>query len=179
MQRFSRTAVLALLLVFGANLARAADYPTKPVRIIVPFAPGGTIDAQARSIATRLTEVFKQPVIVEDRPGAGTTIGTSYVAKSPPDGYTLLLTLRTIAVSPAVYAKLSFDPVKDFDPISLVEETYWIFCSHPSLPVKNFKQFIALAKSRPGELNYAVTGVGTDNHLVMEQFQRAAGIRVG
>ena len=149
------------------------------MRIIVPFAPGGTIDVQARSIASYLGEHFKQPVIVENRPGAGTTIGTGYVAKATPDGYTLLLTLRTIAVSPAVYAKLSFDPVKDFDPVSLVEVTYWLFCVHPSLPVKTFKQFIALAKARPGALNYAVTGVGTDNHLTMEQFQRAAGIRLG
>lgn len=172
-----RVVMLALFLAVGC--AGAADYPTKPVRIVVPYAPGGTIDAQARAIGAQLTEVFKQPVLVENRPGAGTTIGTTFVAKSPPDGYTLLLTLRAIAVTPVAYAKLAYDPVKDFEPISLVEETYWIFSSHPSLPVKNFKDFVNLAKARPGVLNYAVTGIGTDNHLAMEQVQIAAGIRLG
>lgn len=175
----NRSVLAALFTLLACAAVHAADYPTKPVRIVVPFAPGGTISAQAHSIGAHLTQVWKQPVLVETRPGAGTTIGTSYVAKSAPDGYTLLLTLRTLAVTPAVYAKLSYDPVKDFDPVGLVEETYWIFCSHPSLPVRSFKQFLSLAKARKGELNYAVTGVGTDNHLVMEQFQRAAGIDLG
>jgi tripartite-type tricarboxylate transporter receptor subunit TctC len=170
-------AILSML--FVAGVASAADYPARPVRIVVPFPPGGTIDVQARALAAQLFETFKQPVIVDNRPGAGTTIGTGYAAKATPDGHTLLLTLRTIAVSPAVYAKLSFDPVRDFQPISLVESTYWVFCTHPSLPAKTFKEFIALAKSRPGVLNYATTGIGTDNHLTMEQFQRAAGIQMG
>lgn len=169
----------AFLMLFAAGVASAADYPTRPVRIVVPFPPGGTIDVQARSLAAQLVETFKQPVIVDNRPGAGTTIGTGHAAKSTPDGHTLLLTLRTIAVSPAVYAKLSFDPVRDFEPISLVESTFWVFSTHPSLPAKTFKEFMALAKSRPGALNYAVTGIGTDNHLTMEQFQRAAGIQMG
>ena len=168
-----------IFLFFAAGLAGAADYPARPVRIVVPFAPGGTIDVQARSLAAQLFETFKQPVIVDNRPGAGTTIGTGHVAKATPDGHTLLMTLRTIAVSPAVYAKLSFDPVKDFDPISLVESTFWVFSTHPSLPARTFKEFITLAKSRPGVLNYGVTGIGTDNHLTMEQFQRAAGIQMG
>jgi tripartite-type tricarboxylate transporter receptor subunit TctC len=168
-----------LAILFAAGVAASADYPTRPVRIVVPFPPGGTIDLQARSLAAQLVETFKQPVIVDNRPGAGTTIGTGYAAKATPDGHTLLLALRTIAVSPAVYAKLSFDPIRDFDPISLVESTYWVFCTHPSLPAKSFKEFIALAKSRPGALNVGNTGVGTDNHLTMEQFQRAAGIQVG
>ena len=169
----------AILVVFAAGVAGAADYPTRPLRIVVPFPPGGTIDVQARSLGAQLFETYKQPVIVENRAGAGTTIGTGYAAKATPDGYTLLLALRTIAVSPAVYAKLSFDPVKDFEPISLVEYTYWVFCAHPSLPAKSFKEFMTLAKARPGVLNSAVTGIGTDNHLTMEQFQRAAGIKMG
>jgi len=168
-----------LFIVFAAAVASAADYPDRPVRIIVPFPPGGTIDVQARSLGAQLFETFKQPVIVENRPGAGTTIGTGYAAKATPDGHTLLLTLRTIAVSPAVYAKLSFDPVKDFQPISLVESTFWVFCTHPSLPARTFKEFLALAKAQPGKLNWGITGIGTDNHLTMEQFQRAAGIQAG
>ncbi len=170
---------VSVLVLFAAGIADAADYPTRPLRIVVPFPPGGTIDVQARSLGAQLFETFKQPVIVDNRPGAGTTIGTGYAAKATPDGYTLLLALRTIAVSPAVYAKLSFDPVKDFEPISLVEFTYWVFCTHPSLPARTFKEFMTLAKARPGVLNYAVTGIGTDNHLTMAQFQRAAGIQMG
>jgi tripartite-type tricarboxylate transporter receptor subunit TctC len=175
----SRSVLAALFTLMACPATNAADYPTKPVRIVVPFAPGGTISAQAHAIGAHLTQVLKQPFLVENRPGAGTTVGTSYVAKSTPDGHTLLLTLRTLAVTPAVYANLSYDPVKDFEPVGLVEETYWIFCSHPSLPVRNLRQFLSLAKARQGELNYAVTGVGTDNHMVMEQFQRAAGINLG
>ena len=179
MRRLLRGLGAILSVLFAAGVASAADYPARPVRIVVPFPPGGTIDVQARALAAQLFETFKQPVIVDNRPGAGTTIGTGYVAKATPDGHTLLLTLRTIAVSPAVYAKLSFDPVRDFQPISLVESTYWVFCTHPSLPAKTFKEFIALAKSRPGALNSATTGIGTDNHLTMEQFQRTAGIQMG
>ena len=170
---------LITLLPLVAGAAGVADYPARPVRIVVPFPPGGTIDVQARALGSQLTETFKQPVIVDNRPGAGTTIGTSYAAKATPDGHTLLLTLRTIAVSPAVYAKLAFDPVRDFVPISLVESTFWVFCAHPALPAKSFREFIALAKARSGALNWGVTGIGTDNHLAMEQFQRAAGIQVG
>ncbi|HYC47769.1 MAG TPA: tripartite tricarboxylate transporter substrate binding protein [Burkholderiales bacterium] len=168
-----------LMLLAAAITVHAAEWPTKPVRIIVPFAPGGTIDAQARPIAAHLTEVLKQPVLVENRPGAGTTIATAHVAKSPPDGHTLLITLRTLAVTPVVYPKLAYDPVQDFDTVSTIEVTYWLFCAHPSLPVRGFKDLVKLAKARPGELNYAVTGIGTDNHLTMERLTRAVGIRMG
>ncbi|HVO87052.1 MAG TPA: tripartite tricarboxylate transporter substrate-binding protein, partial [Casimicrobiaceae bacterium] len=166
------------LWAFAVATASAADYPTRFVTIIVPFPPGGTIDAQARAIAAEMSESFKQPVVVENRPGAGATIGAAYVAKSAPDGYTLLLTLQSLAISPSVYAKLPFDPVKDLEPVSLVESTFWVFCASPSFSARTFKDFIAAAKARPRALNYASTGIGTDNHITMEQLQKAAGIQV-
>lgn len=158
--------------------ANAADYPARFVTIIVPFPPGGTIDAQARAIAAQLGESFKQPVVVENRPGAGATIGAGFVARAAPDGYTLLLTLQSLAISPSVYARLPFDPVKDLEAVSLVESTFWVFCGSPSVSAQTFKDFMALARSRPGALNYASTGMGTDNHITMEQLQKAAGIQV-
>lgn len=177
MRRLLHGAAIILALC-AAGLASGQDYPTRPVKIVVPFAPGGTIDVQARAIGAQLNETLKQPFIVENRPGAGTTIAATYVAKSAPDGYTLLLILRTFAISPSVFAKLQFDPVRDFEPVTLVESHYWIFCSTPGLPARNFKEFLALARSKPNGLNYAVTGVGTDNHLTMERFQKVAGIQL-
>jgi tripartite-type tricarboxylate transporter receptor subunit TctC len=158
-----------------ASSASAIDYPLHPVKIVVPVPPGGTLDVQARSIGAQLGETLKQPFIVESRPGGGGTIGATYVARSAPDGYTLLLSLRTLAISPSVIANLAFDPVKDFEPVTLVESTYWVFCATPSLPVKTLQDVIALAKSRPGGLNYAGTGIGGDNHLTMEQFKMVTG----
>jgi tripartite-type tricarboxylate transporter receptor subunit TctC len=165
------------LALCAAPPAGAADYPSRPVKIIVPFPPGGTIDVQARAIAAQLSEVLKQSFIVETHPGAGGTIGAAFVAKSPPDGYTLLLTLRSIAISPAVVANLPFDPAKDFEPITQVEATYWILCTSMSLPVTTFKEAMALSKTRPGGLNYAGTGIGGDNHLTWEQIQRVTGVK--
>jgi len=176
--RHALVGVGALLMLCAVVGARAADYPTRPLKIVVPFPPGGTVDVQARAIAAQLGESLKQSVIVETRPGAGGTIGATFVAKSAPDGYTLLLTLRSIAISPSVVADLPFDPARDFAPITQVESTYWILCATPSLPAKTFKEVMALAKSRPGGLNYAGTGIGGDNHLTMEQLQKATGIRL-
>jgi tripartite-type tricarboxylate transporter receptor subunit TctC len=168
-------ATIAVGPLLVAAPAVAADWPGRPIRIIVPFAPGGTLDVAARSMAVTLTESLKQPVIVENKPGAGGSIGATFVAKSPPDGYTLLLALRTLAISPAVIANLPYDPVKDFEPITLTEATYWVFCATPSLPVKNVQELIALAKSKPSGINYAGTGIGGDNHLTMEQFKKVTG----
>lgn len=168
----------AALTLMSAAKANAADYPTRFVTIVVPFPPGGTLDVQARAIAAQMGETFKQPVVVENRPGAGATIGAGYVAKAAPDGYTLLITLQSLAISPSVYANLPFDPVKDLEPVSLIESTFWILCGSPSLSARTFKDFVALAKARPGTLNYASTGLGTDNHITMEQLQKAAGIQI-
>lgn len=164
---------MSMLLVAGT--VAAIDYPVHPIKIVVPVPPGGTLDVLARAVGAQLGEALKQPFIVESRPGAGGTIGAAYVAKSPPDGYTLLLSLRTLAISPSVIANLPFDPVKDFEPVTLVESTYWVFCATPALPVTTLEDVIALAKSRPGGLNYAGTGIGGDNHLTMEQFKQATG----
>jgi len=177
MIRFMQLGV-SIALAAATVLAYAGDYPTRRVTIIVPFPPGGTIDVQARAIAAQLTDSFKQPVIVENRPGAGATIGAAYVAKAPPDGYTLLLTLQSLAISPSVYASLTFDPVTDFAPVSLVEKTFWVLCATPKLAARDFKEFVAEAKQRPRALNYASTGIGTDNHITMEQLQKAAGIQL-
>lgn len=167
-------ALLLMALLANAH-ADSASYPNRTVKIVVPVPPGGTLDVQARAIAARLSEALKQPFIVESRPGAGSTIGAAYVARSPADGYTLLLTLRNIAINPSVIANLPFDPIRDFDPVTLVESTYWVFCATPALPAKTLNEVIALAKSRPGGLNYAGTGIGGDNHLTMEQLKKVTG----
>jgi tripartite-type tricarboxylate transporter receptor subunit TctC len=166
---------LALSPLVAATPSFAADWPTRPIKIVVPFAPGGTLDVAARSIGATMSESLKVPVVVENKPGAGGSIGAAFVAKSPPDGYTLLLALRTLAISPAVIANLPYDPVKDFEPITLTEATYWVLCATPSLPAKNVQELIALAKSRPSGINYAGTGIGGDNHLTMEQFKKVTG----
>jgi tripartite-type tricarboxylate transporter receptor subunit TctC len=167
-------AITAALLAISS--IAAADYPDRPIRIVVPFAAGGGLDGVARSIGNRLNAVWKQPVIVENRVGAGQTIGTAYVAKAPPDGYTLLLALESLAVSPSVYANLAFDPVRDFEPITLVSMTYWILVAGPSVPASNIRELVAYAKQNPGKLNYASTGTGGTGHLSMEMFRQSAGI---
>jgi tripartite-type tricarboxylate transporter receptor subunit TctC len=154
----------------------AADYPDKPIKIVVPFAPGGTVDVSARIIGARLTELWKQPVIVENRVGAGQTIGTNFVAKSPPDGYTLLLALESIAVSPSVFANLPYDPVKDFDPVTLINRTQWIMVAKPALPAKTMPEMIAYARQNPGKLNYGSSGNGGSAHLATEAMLRANGL---
>jgi tripartite-type tricarboxylate transporter receptor subunit TctC len=166
--------------VFGiAAPALAQTYPTKPIRMVVPFPPGGTTDILGRVAAQKLSEALGQQVIVDNRPGAGGNIGTEAVAKSPPDGYTLLTDPgSTLTMNPSLFAKLPFDPLKDFAPVSILAAVPNLLVVHPSLPVRNVKELIALAKARPGQLNYASSGAGQSTHLSMELFKSMARVNM-
>ena len=173
---------LAAALAMGPTLVLAqdasADYPKQPIRMIVPFAAGGPTDVLARAIGVRLTERWGQPVIIDNRAGAGGNIGAELAARAAPDGYTIVLaTAGILAVNPSL-SKLRFDPIKDFAPISLTATLTSIMVVHPSLNVKTAKQLIQVAKARPGELSYASSGNGTASHLAMEKFNRAAGTSI-
>lgn len=167
-------ALVALLLAPGA--APAQEYPAKPIRIIVPSSPGGGTDILARQLSVKLTARWGQQVIVDNRPGAGQMIGISLAAKSPPDGYTLVMTATPLAINTVLYKKVPYDPIRDFAPVTQVAAMPNLLVMHPTLPVRNVKQMIALAKSRPGELAYASSGIGTGPHLSMELFNHMAGI---
>lgn len=153
-------------------------YPLRPIRIILPFAPGGGADIVARVIAQKLGERLGQSAVVDNRPGAGATIGTELAARAQPDGYTLLIGSKTsLAVNPAIM-KVGYDPVRDFEPITLLGTQPHFLVTHPSLPVSSVKEFVALAKSRPGTLNYSSSGIGGPTHLGCELFRMAAGINI-
>jgi tripartite-type tricarboxylate transporter receptor subunit TctC len=159
--------------------AHAQTFPTRPVRIVVPFPPGGTSDILARSIGQKLTEEWGQPVLTDNRPGAAGNIASENVAKSKPDGYTLYInTVGTHAINPAIYAKLAFDPLNDFTPITNLVNLPSVLLVHPSVPVKNVKDLIALARKRPGELQYSSAGSGAQPHLTAEMFKVMAGINL-
>jgi tripartite-type tricarboxylate transporter receptor subunit TctC len=152
------------------------NYPAKPVRIVVPYAAGGGTDALARYLAQGLERRLGQPFIIENRPGQGTATGGAYVARSAPDGYTLLAaTSSTLAFNPSVYKKLPYDPLVDFSPISLVAAVPFVLVVHPSLPVGSVSDLIKLAKARPGELSYASGGMGAPHHIYMELFKSVTG----
>jgi tripartite-type tricarboxylate transporter receptor subunit TctC len=173
------TIALAFMLAtaFAAGSASADEYPSRPIRLIVPYAAGGGADSVARIVAKRVGETLGQTIVIENRGGAGSIIGTDLVNKSDPDGYTLLLGQSgPISINPAVYKKLPYDPVKDFAPVTMTTAYPYIMVVNPALGVKTLQEFVALAKSKPGELNYGTTGVGAANHLVTELFDRKAGI---
>ncbi len=154
----------------------AQTYPQKALRVVVPFPAGGTTDILVRAIGQKLTEQWKQPVIVDNRPGAGANIGAEVAAKSPPDGYTLFGISTIHAINPSLYHKLAYDPVRDFAPITNVAATSQILSVHPSLPVKSVREFIAYAKARPGQLNYSSAGNGSQPHLTGELFKTMTGV---
>lgn len=160
----------------AATSALGQDYPAKSIRIIVPYAPGGGLDVVGRPIAQRLGEAYSQAVLLDNRPGAGTVIGTGMAAKSPADGYTLLLTLSALTIGPALNPKLPYDPVKDFAPIIWIGTTSYILSVHPSVPANNVKQLIALSKAKPGVFNYSSPGQGTDPHMAAELFKLMTGV---
>jgi tripartite-type tricarboxylate transporter receptor subunit TctC len=171
--------VAALPLVLPLSARAQADYPARPIRIVVPFSPGGAVDGPMRAIAEQLGRRLKQQVIIENRPGAGATIGSELVAKAPPDGYTLLLASQTNAISATLYAgKLSFNPIDDFVGVSLLGREPGALVVHPALPVRSVAELVALAKARPGELNYASSGNGSGQHLFMAMFASMAGIQL-
>jgi tripartite-type tricarboxylate transporter receptor subunit TctC len=155
---------LAFVAVAGST-AQAQSYPNRPIRVVVPFSPGGAVDGPMRLIAQELSKRLGQGVIVENKPGAGATIGSEIVAKAAPDGYTLLLGSQTNAISATLYPQLSFDPVEDFAPVSLIGREPGVLVVHPSLPVTTLQDFIAYVKARPGQVDYASSGNGSGQHL--------------
>ena len=178
MKLVSIAATLVAACLPGAALAAEA-YPAKAIRMVVPFPAGGTTDILGRVAGQKITETLKQQVIIDNRPGAGGNIGTELVAKSPPDGYTLLTDPgSTLTINPSLYRNLGYDVVKDFAPVTILAAVPNVLEVHPSLPVKNVKELIALAKSKPGQLNYASTGAGQSTHLSMELFKTMAGVNV-
>lgn len=169
----------ALALCFSAALATAQSFPTKPIHVIVPFAAGGSTDGVARAIGQRASETLGQPVIVENRAGAGGTIGSAYVAKSKADGYTLLFgSVSTSSVVGALYPKLNYDPVKSFTPIMEIASIPELMVVHPSLPVSTLKEFIDYAKARPNKLTFASGGAGSASHLAAELFMEMTGVKM-
>ncbi len=172
------TAVLGLAAVANPAAVCAQSYPVKPVRLMVPFVAGGNTDIIARVVTPEMSKALGQQLVIENRGGAGSVIGTEVVAKSPPDGYTLLMVSAAHVINPAMAKKLPYDSIKDFAPISIVADVPTAFAVHPQLPVKNVKEFIALAKARPGQLNYATAGRGTVGHLSAELLSSMAKIKM-
>ncbi len=173
-----RCAVPAVLIVLNVCAsAQAQNFPTKPIRIIVPATPGGGTDILSRLLSPKLTELLGQSMIIENRAGASTNIGTEFVARAAPDGYTVLMATTPHAVNPSLFRKLPFDPIKDFTMISQLALTQNVLLVHPSLPVSNVKEFIALAKARPGQLTAGTSG-GTSAYLAIEMLRSAANIDV-
>src|SRR5438477_9857367 len=166
-----------IALALAAPPMFADDYPAKPIRIIVSYAPGGGTDVIARVLARKLNEAWGQAVVVENRPGAGGNIGTEVLAKSAPDGYTLSVVPSSHAIAPLFYAKLPFDVFKDFTFITLVASGPNIVVVHPSVPATSVADLVALAKQKPGELTFASAGVGSSTHLAAEQLNGVAGIK--
>jgi len=173
--RYPLGILFALILACTGIQVHAQQYPSRPVRIIVPFSPGGGTDFIARMIAAKLSSNLGQQFIIDNRLGAGSTIGTEFALKSPPDGYTLLLTSGSYTVASSLY-KLKYDPIKDMTPIIQPDDGPFIMAVHPSLPVKTVKQFVALAKSKPGQINYASSGQGSISHLATGLFAMNSGI---
>ena len=168
---------LACALLIGHAHAQE-PYPSKPLRLILPFPPGGGTDILGRLLADRLAANLGQPVVTENRGGAGGNVGAEAAARSAPDGYTIVLVAPSLAISPTLYSKLNYDPVKDFAPIGLVASVPNVMITHPSVPAQNLREFIALAKSKPGGMNFGSGGSGTSNHLAGELLNLAAGIKL-
>jgi tripartite-type tricarboxylate transporter receptor subunit TctC len=174
-----KRAAVAMPLVAVAASAFAADYPSRPIRLVVPYAPGGGADGVARIIARRVSETIGQSIVIDNKGGAGSIVGTDIVAKAEPDGYTLLLGQSgPISINPAIYKSLPYDPVKDFAPIIMTTDYPYILVVNPELPAKTLQELVALAKSKPGAMNYGSTGVGAANHLVAELFNSKAGLKM-
>jgi tripartite-type tricarboxylate transporter receptor subunit TctC len=169
-------AALAAACILAPQLATGQAYPAKPIRFIVPFAPGGGNDILGRVVAQKMHEAFGVPVIVDNRPGAGGTLGTDLTVKSQPDGYTVLINNLSVAVNVTLYSKLPFDPLKDLQTVSLVGRQPNILVVHPTLPAKSWRELQALAKKNPGQLSFSSGGVGSSSHLAGELLKVVAGI---
>jgi tripartite-type tricarboxylate transporter receptor subunit TctC len=178
-----RTLFVAFAITLGALVLSAEDagaqgYPNKPIRIVVPFAAGGAVDTLARLIGNKLSEQLGQPVVVENRAGAGGNLAPDVVSKAAPDGYTILLTTNGLAISPSLYRTLPFDVHKDFIPVTQVVASQLVFAAHPKLAANSIAELIALAKAKPGGLNYGSTGIGNPLHLTMELLKSTTGISI-
>jgi len=171
------SAIVLAALGLNAGPAAAQAYPTKPIRVLVPFAAGGAVDVLARLVTAKVSEAVGQPVIVENRPGAAGNVAADAVAKSPADGYTILQNTNGQAISPALYRALPFDAVKDFIPVTQLVSSQLLLVATPSLAASNARELIALAKAKPDTLNYGMTGIGNPLHLTMEMFMHAAGVK--
>lgn len=174
----NRILISIVFVVLAGSAAAQTSYPNKPIRFVVPYPPGGFTDILARIVGQKLTESWAQPVMIENRGGGGSTIGTDIVAKAPPDGYTILMVAPDLAINPGLYLKLPYDTVKDFAPVTLVAWGPMVLVVHPSLSAHSVKELIALAKSEPHPLNYASGGNGTGGHLAMELFKTMAGVNM-
>jgi len=178
MNKIVKALIGGAALAAASTLAAAQAWPSKPIKFIVPYPPGGTSDILARAVGQKLQEKWGQPVVVENKPGATGNIGADFVAKSPPDGYTMLVAdIGSLAIAPSVVQSLPFEPVKDFAPVVMVAYSPHLLVVHPSVPAKDAKELIALAKSKPDSLNFAVSGIGGANHLAGIEFAQRAGIK--
>jgi tripartite-type tricarboxylate transporter receptor subunit TctC len=162
----------------GWALAQSKDYPVRPVRLIVPVPPGGSLDVTARIVTPRWSEILGQNVVIDYRPGANTIVGTELVARAPADGYTLLINTLPFVVNPALYPKMPFDTERDFAPVSLVGSSPFVLVVHPSVPAKSVRELIALAKAQPGKLNYSSAGNGSNLHVAAELFKNLTGTNI-
>lgn len=178
--RWLRTIALAIVALVGAlDIASADDYPSRPITLIVPFPPGGSTTVMARNVADKLTTTLGQPIVVENRGGAGGTIGTRSAARAAPDGYTILLSYTaTMAIAPAMNVNAGYDPLKDFTPIGMIGAAPSVLVVHPSLPVHSLAELIAYAKAAPAPLQYGSPGVGTVNHLAGEYLANETGVKL-
>jgi tripartite-type tricarboxylate transporter receptor subunit TctC len=176
MSHAARNLAVALLCTLGAG-AFAQSYPSKPVRVIVPFAPGGPADTIARTVSQKLSTSMGQPFVAENRAGAGGMIGADAAAKSPADGYTVLVTSLPFTITPSLYAKVPYHTTRDFIPVTLIASGPMVLVIHPSVPAKNLQELIALAKSQPGKLNYGSAGSGSSAHIATEYFAMLAGVK--
>lgn len=176
--RIALATVALALSAFAPVAVHAQSFPSRPVRVIVPFSPGGAVDGPMRIIAQELSRRWGQQVVIDNKPGAGATIGTDAAAKAPPDGYTLLLASQTNAISATLYSKLPFDPVEDFTPISLVGREPGVLVVNSALPVQTFQEFVAYVKARPGRVDYASSGNGSGQHLFMAMLASMTGMKL-
>lgn len=179
MTTWFRATLLALLAAVGAGGAHAQGYPAKPVRLIIAFPAGGGSDVMGRIVAQKLSERFGHQIIVDNRPGAGGSIGTEAAVRSAPDGYTLqLASTSEVSINRSLYTRLSYDPLKDLAPVTMVASTPMVLIVHPSMPVKTIKDLVALAKARPGQINYSSAGSGTTTHLSAELFRAMTNVNI-
>ena len=175
MKPLSRQFVAILAAMLFCAHAFAQSYPVRPVRMVVPFAAGGAVDTVARALGQKLVETWKQPMLVDNRPGAGGNIAADHVAKAPGDGYTLLITTHGFAISPGLYKKLPFDAARDFAPVTQLTSSFVVLVTNPQIPAASVKELIALARSRPGAINYGSTGIGAPPHLLGELLKSMTG----